>query len=96
MDFSFLNIMIENFRSTNKADTLSMDVQWHLQVKSSFSINLLSAAISRLVASYPPLLLVVDPGPANIPLVVKHVQAHVSKIIWDFLQVFLATLAQYC
>jgi hypothetical protein len=27
MDFSFLSIMIENRRSTNKADTLSIDVQ---------------------------------------------------------------------
>ncbi len=42
--------MIENCRSTNKADTLSMDVQRHLQVKSSVSVKLLSTAIITIAS----------------------------------------------
>lgn len=72
MDFSFLNIMIENFRSTNKADTLSMDVQWHLQVKSSFSVKLLSTAIitiASITTVITSMYLLDVPSQANLKLV---------------------------
>ena len=64
--------MIENFRSTNKADTLSMDVQWHLQVKSSFSVKLLSTAIitiASITTVITSMYLLDVPSQANLKLV---------------------------